>query len=240
MSTTSSMRRSTPTPGRCCVGPAARAEVARSRWRRSRAWCRTRSHRPSGCTFHTRCPEIIAGVCDARCRSGAAAARRRGPLPAHEPEALARLAWRTGGNRHASPGCTDHRPTVRPEPETVARGARPRDAFPDPAGAPAPHRRPRQGGRRRQLRRRCTARRWASSANPAAARRRPGAPCCAIMQPTAGSVLYRRRGGATVDLAERRQARAAGGPPRDADGLPGPALLAQPAPAGARHRRRSR
>ena len=83
------------------------------------------------------------------------------------------------------------------------------------------------------------ARRWRWSARAAAARRRPRAASCARSTRPAGEILFRterRRRGRRGDAAARPAAPAA---PPDADDLPGPVLLAQPAHDAARHRRRA-
>ena len=94
------------------------------------------------------------------------------------------------------------------------------------------HRTDRQRGRRASASTSARARRSASSASPAAASRTTGRAIMQLPRPTAGSVRVRgqradRRWTATTMRA---------GPHADADDLPGPDLVAQPAPQGARHR----
>ena len=84
------------------------------------------------------------------------------------------------------------------------------------------------------LRHPAAARRWASWASPAAARRRLGRAILQLYKPTAGEREVRRR---RADDAEGR--RAAPDAPQDADDLPGPVRVAEPAHDGRQHHRRA-
>ena len=78
-----------------------------------------------------------------------------------------------------------------------------------------------------QPRRASRARRSASSASPAAASRPPAGRSCSCPPPTAGTVLFEG-----TDLTALQRRGAARGPARAADDLPGPDLVAEPAPQG--------
>ena len=109
---------------------------------------------------------------------------------------------------------------------------RPQGAFPDQARRAAPDRRLREGGRRRQHRaaRGPHDRRW--SANRARARPRSASPCCG-WSAAHGGIRLRRQGPAGAQPARHPPAAQA-----DADRLPGPVQLAQPAHVGGADRRR--
>ena len=84
------------------------------------------------------------------------------------------------------------------------------------------------------------ARRWRWSARAAAARPPPRAASCARIEPTGGrDPASGPPTASVVDVAALPRARAAAAAPRDADDLPGPVLLAEPAHDAARHRRRA-
>ena len=82
------------------------------------------------------------------------------------------------------------------------------------------------------------ARRSAWWASPAAARRPPAGWSCAPSKPTAGEIWFRHED-QMVDLTADVAAAAQADPPRHADDLPGPVLVAEPADDGARDRRRA-
>ena len=77
------------------------------------------------------------------------------------------------------------------------------------------------------------ARSSASSASRAAARRRSAGPSSSSTPPTAGRVVFDG-----YELADVEPGRHAAAPAPDADHLPGPVRVAQPADAGQRHHRR--
>ena len=191
-------------------------------------------------------------------------ARPSGRLPAARPTVRARI-WRglesgeaarrsaSRGRRRvaragdATPppeqGAEQGRRPTRPRRRTdgaittgraAGRGPRPRQALPDQAGRdlPAPGRRG-QSGRRRLVRRAQGRDARASSARPAAARAPP--------RDCSSGCWTRRR--ATIrfegeDIAQRKGRRAEGAAPPDADGLPGPLLVAEPAQDGRLDHRR--
>ena len=78
------------------------------------------------------------------------------------------------------------------------------------------------------------ARRSASSASPAAASPPPAGRSCSCRRPTSGQVLFEG-----VDLADAQRPAAARGAHPAAVHLPGPDLVAEPAPQGEGHRRRA-
>ena len=79
------------------------------------------------------------------------------------------------------------------------------------------------------------ARRWASSAKAAAASRPSARTVLRLIEPTAGDDPARRQ--RTSPGSAKREHAAL--PPADADHLPGPVLVAEPAHVGRRHRRRA-
>ena len=83
------------------------------------------------------------------------------------------------------------------------------------------------------------ARRWRWSARAAAARRRPRAASCAPSTRPAARSCSAPRTARCVDVATLPRRTAAAAAPPDADDLPGPVLVAQPADDDAGHRRRA-
>ena len=79
--------------------------------------------------------------------------------------------------------------------------------------------------------------RW--SANWAAARPRPRAASCARSRPPPGAIRFRTRTAARVDVAQAAEDGAAAAAPADADDLPGPVLVAEPAHDDHGHHRRA-
>ena len=118
----------------------------------------------------------------------------------------------------------------------AARSTEPAEVLPDHVGGDLlqAHGRRRQGRRRHRPRRRAPARPSGSSASPAAASRPPAARCSSCSSPTGGTIEF--DGEDITNLDAQADGPAA---PRDADDLPGPVLLAEPAAHG-RHDHRAR
>ena len=170
----------------------------------------------TGCPFHPRCPDFMPGICDRHePRLLPLGARPRGellPLPADRPaDGRGRLTMATDRPR----GRSSCRSTSRSAAACCARwsgSVRAVDdvSFRHPPGRDA------GAGRRERLRQDHD-----RALHPARARRRP-----------AGAILFRTQDGASVDVADAAAAAAAAAAAPDADDLPGPVLLAQPAHDG--------
>ena len=175
--------------------------------------------RPPGCPFHPRCPRDDAAGC----------------ASAHEPE-LTALA-----GEDQAVGCFLHHP-VQPRRERratpLARGARPAEGVSDPARASPPPRGRGPGGGRRELPHR--PRRDAVAGR----RERLREDDDGALHPARDRAdrgpdhlpARRRHVGGRRRLCPRG---AAAAPARDADGLPGSVLVAEPAQDAARDRRRA-
>ena len=118
----------------------------------------------------------------------------------------------------------------RCEPAACLKAREAGQALPGAQRSLRPRARRGPGGRRHQLRALRRARRWRWSANRAAASRLPAGCCCACSSRRRARFSSRAK---NIQRLEERSMRSP--PPRDADDLPGPVRLAQPAHDRGRH-----
>ena len=223
------------TPRRCCSRSRSSPSRATRGSPRSRGRPPDLVNPPPGCQFAPRCP-----YAQDRCREEEPplldAARRRATSTgagsrSAPPRAAAALERATSGRAGATPPIADRRSSdgrqrhrAPRDPPTRRCCASRTSSSSSPSGARASRCTP----CRRQPRRRRRARRSASSASRAAASRRPARRSCSCRRPTSGTVRF---DGAELTAAARartlRKIR-----PQHADDLPGPDLVAEPAPQG--------
>ena len=202
---------------------------------------------PGGCSFHPRCPyvreahkrvdptlEPVAG--DRATRSRACSTARRAPAAVarssqagqarRSRRARASSRQRMRGRRRPA---ERRRRRARP-----CRGPRPRQALPDHAGHPLHRQRRRRARGRRRLLRRQRGETLGIVGESGCGKSTTARLLMRLLEPTSGSIKFDGR-----EIADRQGRGAQGAAPRDADDLPGPVLVAEPAQDGRHDHRRA-
>ena len=187
---------------------------------------------PDGCAFGARCAHRFD-----RCDEQAAAARPRSAAATWTPAISSPSRRRRRARDRHPPGAgrgVGRDRERRTADVAAARAEHVTKYFPIRNGHPAPARgRPGARGRRRQLRAPRRARRSAWWGSPAAASPRWAGASSGCTSPPAA-----RSSSRASDISKLSRRDAAAGAARDADGVPGPVRLAQPAQAGRHDHRR--
>ena len=213
------------------LGPARLADPARPS--RARSGCRRSAARRRRCSPSPRAAPSgrAARTSSSSCTELPALEARLAEAPGPPATAAGSPPSRSASGARSRAGSAWRR---RHERRAAARGHRPGQALPGQArAADRPRGRPGAGGRRGQLQRR--PRRDARPGRRVGQRQvdRSAAAILQLLKPTSGSVRFEGR--EIAGLSRRADAAAAA---RDADDLPGPLRLAEPAQAGRPDRRR--